>query len=129
MKKYIKISIIILIIFGLLYTFDVHIPLLANNIQKQIVKGQSVNQVIEILTSYIIKPDLCCWRIDGAKDPVCSNRRQCDFPMDEIFLKDDGNNFELKILFMGPGFLHNDFNISFNSVGDVVSVSKVRHWD
>lgn len=36
---------------------------------------------------------------------------------------------EITVLLMGPGFLHNDFQVRTDDRGRVVSVSDVRHWD
>lgn len=129
MKKPIKISIGIVIIIAILYFFGLRTPLMINGIKKQIKAGQSVEQVMDILNEAGKKPDLCCWRIQGTKDYICSDPKKCDFPKDQIQLNDREQKIRLTVLFMGPGFMHNDFHVTFSGVGMVVSISDVKRWD
>ncbi len=113
----------------IVYVFGVHVPFIANHARDQIKPGQSVNQVIDVVTSYSKKPDLCSWRVKGDKDGFLSKRRECNFSSTKIALADNRKEFRLMVLFMGPGYLHNDFYVDFSSNGRVMSMSEVHHWD
>jgi len=129
MKKPTKISLVIVILIGILYFFGLHTPFIVNRVKKQIKSGQSVNQVMDILNSSRKKPDLCCWQTHGTKDYICSDPKSCDFPEDQIKFIGTEKEIRLTVLFMGPGFIHNDFHITFDGDGMVVSISDVKRWD
>ena len=129
MKKPTKISLAIVILMGILYFFGLHTPFIVNRVKKQIKSGQSVNQVMDILNSSRKKPDLCCWQIQGTKDYICSDPKSCDFPIDQIKFIGTDQETRLTVLFMGPGFIHNDFHVTFGGNGMVASISDVKRWD
>lgn len=128
MKKHVKVSFGIAILICILYFFILRTPLIINKIKNKIKTGQSVEQVLSILNSSGKKPDLCCWQAQGTNDYICSNPKICDFPVDEVNF-DGKTKIRLTVLFMGPGFIHNDFHILFDSTGTVVSISEVKRWD
>ena len=129
MKKPAKISLGIVIIIAMLFFFGLRTPLIVKGIKKQIKPGQSVEQVMDVLNHDGKKPDLCCWQVQGTNDYICSDPKTCEFPQDQIQFKDMQQETRLTVLFMGPGFLHNDFHITFNSDGLVVSISDNKRWD
>jgi hypothetical protein len=129
MKKPIKISSGIVIIIAVLYYFGLRTPLLVNGIKKQIKPGQSVEQVITVLNGAAKKPDICCWQMQGTQDYICSDPKTCDFPEDQIKFIGRQQKIRLTVLFMGPGFLHTDFHVTFYGDGMVASISEVERWD
>lgn len=129
MKRPIKFSLAIVILIWMLYILGLHKPFIVNCVRKQIKPGQSIDQVIDILSNARQNPDLCCWQIAGTKDPICSDRKNCDFPEGQINLNGVEQALQLSVLFIGPGFSHNNFQVIFDSVGNVVSVSGVKRWD
>jgi len=128
MKKPAKISLGIVIIIAILFFFGLHTPFLLKGIKKQIRPGQSIEQVLDVLNRAGKKPDLCCWEVQGIEDYLCSDPKTCKFPADQIQVK-GMEQTRLTVLFMGPGFMHNDFHITFNSDGLVASISDVKQWD
>jgi hypothetical protein len=129
MKKPTKISLGVLVLIAVLYFFVLRTPVVVNGIKKQIIPGQSVEQVMDILNSSRKKPDLCCWQIQGTKDYICSDPKTCEFPEDQIQFNDMEQKTRLTVLFMGPGFMHNDFHVTFNEKGMVASISDLKRWD
>jgi hypothetical protein len=129
MKKPIKISLAIVILIWILYIIGLHKPFVVNRVRKQIKQGQSIDQVIGILSNARQRPDLCCWQIAGTKDPICSVRKNCDFPKDKIMLNSEEQEIQLSVLFIGSSFSHNNFHVMFDSTGKVVSVSDIKRWD
>ena len=129
MTKYLKPTISIAVVVWILWIFGVHVPLVANRARDQIKKGMPINQVTEIVMSHAKKPDLCDWEIENSKKTILSSRGHCDFPKQDIPLGDGGKSFKLTTLYMGPGYLHNDFKILFDNHGMMLAVSEVRHWD
>jgi hypothetical protein len=53
----------------------------------------------------------------------------CPLPAAQALHAKEGGNLRLQVLYMGAGFLHNDFDVQFASTNVVLSVSKVRPWD
>jgi hypothetical protein len=129
MKKPAKISLGIVIIIAILFFFGLRTPFLIKGIKKQINPGQSVEQVMDVLNRVGKKPDLCCWQVQGTEDYICSDPKTCEFPQDQIQLKNMEQEIRLTVLFMGPGFMHNDFHITFNGDCLVASISDVKRWD
>jgi len=129
MKKPAKISLGIVIIIGILFFFGLRTPLIVNSMKKQIKPGQSIEQVMEMLNKSGKQPDLCCWQIQGTPEPVCSDPKSCQYPVDHIQFNDRGQETGLTVLYMGPGFIHNDFQVVFNGDGVVESISDVKSWD
>ena len=129
MKKYRTLIIVVCIIMVLLAVFGILIPFVVVHIQKQIKVGKHAAEVAEVIADYKIQPDLCLWRFEGREKPVFSNRTQCEFPSDKIPLDGNGSNSELMLVYVGPGFLKNEFIVNFNNVGNVISVSDARRWD
>ncbi|MFQ5994161.1 MAG: hypothetical protein ACE5K1_03630 [Acidiferrobacterales bacterium] len=126
MKKYVKPTLVTLVLIaGLLWISGAHVPYIANHARNQLKEGLLVNQVTEIVTSYNTKPNFCIWRLTGTKAPIFSRKRECNFP-DEV--RENGNEFQLTVVFMGPIYLHNDFDVHFSGGGKVISVSETRHW-
>ena len=128
-KKPINASIVIAILIGIIYFFILRTPLIVNRIKNQIKAGQLVEKVMSILNSSGKKPDLCCWQAQGTNEYICSNPKICDLPTDDVKFDGSGSKIRLTVLFMGPGFIHNDFHILFDSTGIVVSISEVERWD
>ena len=129
MKKPAKISLGIVIIIAILFFFGLRIPLIVKGIKKQIKPGQSIGQVLDVLNRAGKKPDICCWEVQGIEDYLCSDPKTCEFPADQIPVKGMEQEIRLTVLFMGPGFMHNDFYITFNGDGLVASISDVKQWD
>ena len=129
MKKPAKISLGIVIIIAMLFFFGLRTPLIVKGIKKQIKPGQSVEQVMDVLNRAGKKPDLCCWQVQGTKDYICSDPKTCEFPQDQIQFKNMAQDIRLTVLYMGPGFMHNDFHITFNAVVLVSSISDIKRWD
>jgi hypothetical protein len=129
MKKILKGPLLIAILIGILFIIGQRTPVIAMRVKKQIKPGQSVNQVIEILNNAGKKPHLCCWQTAGIEDPICSNPKRCDFPGEKIKLNKVEQEVQLSVLYMGMGFLHNEFHVIFDGVGKVVFVSDVKRWD
>ena len=129
MKKPAKISLGIVVIVAILFFLGLRTPFLIKGIKKQINPGQSVEQVMDVLNRAGKKPDLCCWQVQGTEDYICSDPKTCEFPQDQIQLKNMEQEIRLTVLFMGPGFMHNDFHITFNGDGLVASISDVKRWD
>ncbi|MBW2610884.1 MAG: hypothetical protein JRE12_00775 [Deltaproteobacteria bacterium] len=127
-KKYVKIFALFFIVIGMFYTCGLHVPFFVKNIHKQIKQGQSVDQAVNILNGSAISPDLCCWQIIEA-EPLCSDSEFCIFPTNKIILNDTGPNFRLNVVYMGPGYMHNEFHVNFDSKGIVTTVTDIRKWD
>lgn len=127
--KYIKLALIIFIVAIILWDIGIQVPFIANQARSQIKKSMSIAEVTGILTSYAKPPDICSWEKENADKPIFSTRKQCDFPKEAFLLEKGGKNIKLSITFMGPGFLHNDFQVIFDSSGYVLAVSEVKHWD
>ena len=129
MKKYRTLIIVACIIVVFLAVFGIHIPFVVVHIQKQIKVGESVAEVVDVIADYKIQPDICSWQFEETEKFVFSYRKKCEFPSDKIPLDGNGRNFEQLLVYVGPGFLKNDFIVTFNNVGNVISVSDVRRWD
>ena len=123
MKKPAKISLGIVIIIAILFFFGLRTPLIVNGIKKQIKPGQSVEQVMDVLNRAGKKPDLCCWQVQGTNDYICSDPKTCEFPQDQIRFNSMEQEIRLTVLFMGPGFIHNDVHVTFNGYGLVASMN------
>ena len=109
-------------------------PAKAEKMHQQIKIGMSVSEVLDILDKnegrhqYLIK--------------LCREENNCEEEMYKLteFIKTTNgvinrkinySSFEAKILvlFMGPGFLKNDFWVYFDSENKVKSTTPVKHWD
>ncbi|GEM_PF-5349177 len=69
---------------------------------------------------------------DRCEGKLIRNAEEFIKGMDDIASKKfDYAIYEVKanVLFMGPVFLHNSFEIYFNSQGKVESITPVKHWD
>ena len=128
MKKHKRILIAALIIIGFLALFGIHVPFIAGHIHKQIKVGQSVEEVTGIVSGFIRKPDASSWRVEGTETRFYAGR-QCTFPSDKIKFDGKTDNINLELCYVGPGFLKNDFYVTFNGYGKVVFVSDIRQWD
>jgi hypothetical protein len=129
MKKYIKPILILLFVIVLLWIFGLQVPFIASKARDRIEKGMTISKVVEIVTSYSKKPDICTWEKEGVDRAILSSRKQCNFPVQDVPLSSDGKSIKLTVVFMGPAFLHNDFKIYFDSSGSVLSISEVKHLD
>lgn len=129
MKKYVKIIIAVGMIGAFAFIFGLHVPFYVKHIHKQITVGQSVDNVAAIVSNSKKQPDICSWRMAGLEFPFESEGEQCTFPEDKISIDGKGDNFELTLCYIGPGFSKNDFYVTFNNNGKVVSVSDIRRWD
>ena len=129
MKKPAKISLGIVIIFAILFFFGLRTPFLVKGIKKQIQAGQSVEQVMAVLNRAGKKPDLCSWQVQGTNDYICSDPKTCEFPRDQIQFNRMEQEILLTVLFMGPGFMHNDFHVTFTGDGLVAFISDLKQWD
>ena len=129
MKKTLKGPLLIAILIGILFIVGQRTPVIANRVKNQIKPGQSVDQVIEILNNARKKPHRCCWQTAGIKDPICSNPKRCNFPGEKIEFNGMQQEVQLTVLYMGMGFLHNEFHIIFDIAGNVAFVSDEKRWD
>lgn len=128
-KKYVKLALVVLFVIVLLWIFGLQVPFIANKARDRVEKGMTIMKVVEIVTSYSKKPDMCRWEKEGVAGLIYSSRKQCNFSVRDIPLSKHGNAIKLTVLFMGPAFLHNDFQIYFDSSGIVLSITEVKHWD
>jgi hypothetical protein len=129
MKKYKILVIGALIVVGLIAVSGIHIPFIVAHIHKQIKVGQNATEVTKIISGFKRQPDIATWRVEGTETRLHSERRQCNFPSDKIIFVGKTNKINLELCYVGPGFLKNDFYITFNSLGKVVFVSNIRKWD
>ena len=129
MKKNAKISLGIIVIIAIISLFSLRTSLIIKSIKKQIKPGQSVAEVMDVLNGAGKIPDLCCWQIQGSDGNICSNAKNCEFPDEKIQLNKIDKEIQLTVLFMGPGFMHNDFHVTFTGDGLVDSISDLKQWD
>lgn len=130
MNKIIKISLSTIVLFVLLGLFGVHTPIVAKYIRSQIEPGMTRDEVVSIVvTNSITKPDACFWEVDGDNKPFISKRAICNPPEETYMVSGQTKGIKLTVLFMGPGFLHNDFSVKFDSSGKVVVISEIKQWD
>lgn len=123
-RKYRELGLILLLVMAILWGCGVQIPFIVKGIRSQIREGMTREEVIQTVTSQVIKPDACDWeREDGAV--FSSPHNLCNFPVPQSH----GKVIVLTILFMGPVFNHNDFRVTFDASGHAVKVSEVRQWD
>lgn len=124
MKKILKAPLAIVIVIGIIYILGQHTPFAVNRLKKEIRPGLSVEQVMDILNNAGKKPYLCCWQVQGSKDPICSNPKSCELPNDWIKKIGASQKLKLSVVFLRQGFLHTDFYVLLDSYGLVVSVSE-----
>ena len=127
MKKPVKFSIFFLLVVSGAFTIWCYMPYYYSCVMHARIKqGMPINDVLQVLTDAAVKPTLCQWRHQESQEYFSSNRNECRIP-DNI----DPSRFktELTVLFMGPGFLHNDFTVNFEIGGSVSDVSELKHWD
>ena len=110
---------------SILSLFQCHVPYLAKNTYEELKVGMTVNDVMSSVNNGLIKPTLCSWSYDGNNENISSNSNECAIPKG---IEINDRVTELTILYMGPGFLHNDFDVIFNS-GAVINVTEFRQWD
>ena len=86
--------------------------------------GMNLEQVSSIINEGIISPNICSWRYEETKEFSLSTRDKCSIPTEF-----DGNRrITLNVLYMGPAFQHNEFDVEF-SKEKVISISELRKWD
>lgn len=103
-----------------------HVPYFAKKVHTGIQKGMTATEVVKIITNSAIKPTLCHWRHEGSVKILASNREDCQIPSG---LDKSRSNVELTILYMGPGFMHNDFKVTFSDGRIVAAITEFRQWD
>jgi len=113
----------------ILWIAGVGAPLVAERARSKIAEGMSVGEVRAIITGYSEKPDVCFWTRAGSERVVAATHPVCPLPAAKEMRTTEGGTLRLQVLYMGPGFLHNDFDVRFDSANAVLSVSNVRHWD
>lgn len=103
-------------------------------VYREIAIGMSVSEVMDILSRYEgrhqYRIKLC------SKDNICEDKmyKPADFAATTngiIYKKQDYSRYEAKIivLFVGPGYLKNDFEVVFDSDNKVSLKTPVRRWD
>lgn len=106
----------------------------AEKVHREIAIGMSISEVIDILSKYEGRHQ---YRIKLCnKENICEEKTYnlADFvaTMNEVLnKKHDYSHYEAKIivLFVGPGYLKNDFEVIFNADNKVKTTTDVRHWD
>ena len=126
MRKPAKFAIFFLLAVLVAYLMRCHIPYYAGTLHARIKPGMQASDVVRILNDAALKPALCDWRRKEGQEYFSSNRNECRLP-ENIDLSQFET--ELTVLFMGPGFLHNEFTVNFEKGGAVSAVSELKHWD
>jgi len=106
----------------------------AEKVHQQIKINMSVNEVLNILSKnegrhqYWIK---LCSKENICEDKIYALKEFIETTNEIINKKINYSSYEAKIivLFIGPGFLKNDFEVYFNSECKVKLITPVRHWD
>ena len=106
----------------------------AEKVHQQIKIGMSAGEVLNILSKnegrhkYWIK---LCNKKDICEDKMYKPTEFIETINAIINRNVNYSGYEAKIivLFIGPGFLKNDFEVHFNPEGKVKLTTPVRHWD
>ena len=88
-----------------------------------------MGEVRAIITGYSEKPDACFWTRAVSGRVIAATHPLCPLPAAKETRTKEGGTWRLGVLYMGPGFLHNDFDVRFDGANAVLSVPGVRHWD
>jgi hypothetical protein len=123
LAKYILSFVFVVLVLGLM---QCHVPYFARKVHKGIEKGMTASEVVKIVTDSVIKPTLCHWRHEGGEKYLASKREDCQIPSGIDISR---SNVELTILYMGPGFMHNDFKVTFSDGRIVTAITEFRQWD
>lgn len=126
MKKPAKFAIFLLLAVSAALLMRCHVPYYADMAHARIKHGMQINDVAQVLTDLAVKPTLCEWRRMDDQEYFASTRNGCQAPAN---LNPSQYKTELTVLFMGPGFLHNDFTVKFDKGGSVSDISELKHWD
>ena len=99
-------------------------PSHAKALQQKLKPGMSAPEVASVLRA----------NKDGHYSVEVSGRNQVrPFTEFEKILseisKEKDARISINVLFMGPGYLHNEFDVILNSEGIVTSVTSLKQWD
>ena len=125
MKKYAKYLAGILLLACLAFLMQCHVPYFAGNVYEKIKPGMNLEEVTSIVNEGTIKPKICSWSYGDEEKFLASEKDTCNIPNALNLEKKD---IALYVLYMGPGFLHNDFTVYFTS-GLTSKITDMRHWD
>lgn len=116
------------------YTAGCLNPLRIYHVRNKIKVGISVSAVLDILAknkghhSYWLK---LCSKENNCEEKMCEPAEFIKITKNIVNKKITYSTYEARInvLFVGPGFLKNDFKVYFNPEGKAESITPVKHWD
>ena len=120
----VKATVIIVVLILLALPAGCQSPFVARYAQGKIQNGMTASEVNKVVT------DL------GAREVFCNIKQEeliigqkCVDLIDSLASQDSIDKAEMTVLFMGPVFLKNDFNVIFGKDRKVLSKTAVRSWD
>jgi hypothetical protein len=125
MKKYVKYLAGILLLACLAFLMQCHVPYFASNVYEKIKPGMKINEVTSLVNEGTLKPNTCLWSYGDEEKVLASEKHTCNIPG---ALNLEKKNIALYVLYMGPGYQHNDFTVYFSS-GLTSEITDMRHWD
>ena len=96
----------------------------AESLQKQIKPGMTAAEVADLLRSN--KDGHYNVKISGKDEIMPFSEFEKVF---EKIREQEDTHVAVNVLFMGPGFSHNEFDILLDSEGKVESVTPLKKWD
>jgi len=112
------------------YLARCHAPFVADSARGEITEGINALEVSRALARHEIGrfPLVSC-QLDPASPDRRSNGEPCFEAISTRAAAGEDASMTLEVLYMGPAYVHNDFEVRFGSSGTVESTADLRSWD